>query len=115
MSKLDSVLSKLPELASKAMPGHKFAFSMSHHAKDNVFQLSMSKDYGHQDGPMFFLSGNGSSTEEAAGMLIAKFIDWTAAQITKEQDELMRVTARQQASVTTLTTLGVEAALLVLE
>lgn len=73
MSKLDSVLSKLPELASKAMPGHKFIFSMIHHAKDNTFQLTMSKDYGHNDGPMFFLGASGASTEEAAVALAKAF------------------------------------------
>ena len=102
MSKLDNVLSKLPQLASKAMPGNKFTFSMTYFQKDNTFQLTMSKDYGHQDGPMLFLSASGESTEDAAIQLCNHYQAWCNKQIAANNDEMMRHSARLSASTSSL-------------
>lgn len=98
MSKLDTILSKLPLLAAKAMPGHKFIFSMAYFSKDSVFQLTMSKDYGHQDGPLFFLSGSGATTDVAALDLLVKFQLWCNKQIAQNSEELEKFDIRMRSA-----------------
>lgn len=102
MSKLDNVLSKLPQLASKVLPGNKFTFSMTYFPKDSTFQLTMSKDYGHQDGPMLFLTSTGESTEDAAIQLLNHYQAWCNKQIAANNEEMTRHSARLSASTSSL-------------
>lgn len=112
MSKLDKILSELPAFAGKVLPGFKFTFGMAYHSKDNLFQLSMFRDYGHHDGPMFFLQGSGTSTEDAANDLLSKFVTWCADQLTKQHKELADAQARLMAQMTTTESVAIEVEML---
>lgn len=115
MSKLDKVLSTLPKMASRVMPGFTFKFSMSYFEKENTYQLSFSKDYGHTDGPLLFLQGSGNSSEEAANNLLEKFVAWNANQLTKFQDELAKHQARLASLLLNTEAVAIDAQLLVNE